>query len=304
MNEEKLQEAISLYNQGNKSQAAILLGEIVRQDPDNSTAWYGLALSVTETNKKIYCLRKVIDLDPAHAKALQLLEKLQPTGKLQPAEKLQPIEKPHPSNNNSTTSTKPQEPLGRYKPLVHKSAPGRFVKKTLNESTTLEKKLIFILAGMVVLLVFCGVSVGITALVRKQCSERFENDMVSLLSQFFRQQSIADVTARINLPEQISRLEDIRNETWNMSDKSCQSKAHSYLMNFMDESIASYVAFSGEYDSLSNQKYLDSVDALSKLDDEVIRVFDKGGLISLFRSKGYFYWEGLDNPKWKDQLDG
>ncbi|KXK12189.1 MAG: hypothetical protein UZ14_CFX002002543 [Chloroflexi bacterium OLB14] len=58
MNEEKLKEAVSLYKQGNKSQAAILLGEIVRQDPNNSNAWYGLALSLDEKDKKIFCLKK------------------------------------------------------------------------------------------------------------------------------------------------------------------------------------------------------------------------------------------------------
>ncbi|KXK12188.1 MAG: hypothetical protein UZ14_CFX002002542 [Chloroflexi bacterium OLB14] len=157
---------------------------------------------------------------------------------------------------------------------------------------------------MLALLVVCVSVVGVTTWTKQKCSERFENEMASLLSQFFRQQSIADVTARINLPEQIARLEDIRTTTWNMPDKSCQPKAHSLLMNYMDESISSYVAFSGEEDSLAYEKTIDSINALSDLDDEVIQTFDEGGLISLFRSKGYFYWEGLDNPQWKNQVDG
>ena len=139
---------------------------------------------------------------------------------------------------------------------------------------------------------------------RQQCSERFENEMVSLLSQFFRQQSIADVTARINLPEQISRLEDIRTQAWSIPDKSCQPKAHALLMNYMDESIASYVAFSGDEDYLSSKKYIDSINALADLDDEVIRTFNKGGLVNLFRDKGYFYWEELNDPQWKNQTGG
>ena len=90
--------------------------------------------------------------------------------------------------------------------------------------------------------------------------------MASLLSQFFRQESIAEVTARINLPEQISRLEDIRTTAWNMPDKTCQPKAHSLLMNYMDLTISSYVAFSGEEDTLSYEILEQSIEALSDLE--------------------------------------
>jgi hypothetical protein len=77
MNDDRLKQAVSLYKQGNKSQAAILLGEIVRQTPNDINAWYGLALSLDEPDKKIFCLKKVVDLEPSHEKARQLLEKLQ-----------------------------------------------------------------------------------------------------------------------------------------------------------------------------------------------------------------------------------
>lgn len=285
MNEEKLKQAISLYKQGNKSQAANLLGEIVRQDPNNSVAWYGLALSLDEPDKKIYCLKKVISLDPSHEKAQQLLENLQPEKKL-------------------VTSNKQQETAGNYQPQAQNSKLKDFIKESLDELTPIENKLVFVLGGMVILLLLWISIVGVTTWTKRQCSDRFENEMTGLLSQFFRQQSIADVTARINLPEQISRLEDIRTEAWDMPDKLCQTKAHSYMMNYMDESIAMYVAFSGEDESLSALKYIDSLTALSDLDDEVIQAFDNGGLVSLFRSKGYFYWEGLDNPQWKNEVDG
>lgn len=58
MNEEKLQEAASLYKQGNKLQSAKILGEIVRSDPHNAMAWYGLAMSLDEPEKKILCLKR------------------------------------------------------------------------------------------------------------------------------------------------------------------------------------------------------------------------------------------------------
>lgn len=284
MNEDKLKQAVLLYKQGNKPQAARLLGEIVHQDPNNSNAWYGLALSLDEIDKKIFCLNKVLALEPSHQKAMQLLEHLQKEQKSSVF-----IEE------NTTKSVQP---------LIQKTVQKNPIKKTIEESTPIEKKLIYVLVGMLALLVICVSVVGVTTWTSQQCKNRFENDMVSLLSQFFRQQSIAEVTARINLPEQISRLEDIRNTAWNMSDKTCQPKAHSLLMNYMDLSISAYVAFSGEEDTLSYDILDQSLKALSELDDEVIKTFDKGGLVSLFRSKGYFYWEGLDNPQWKNQVDG
>lgn len=68
---------MDLYKKGDKAQASKLLAEIVRQEPNNSVAWYGLALCLDERDKKIYCLKKVLSLDPTHEKARQLLEKLQ-----------------------------------------------------------------------------------------------------------------------------------------------------------------------------------------------------------------------------------
>jgi hypothetical protein len=79
---EKLQEAVSLYKNGDKPQALKLLAEIVKQESDNSVAWYGLALCFDEPNKKIYCLKRVLSLDPSHKKAQQLLEKLQGNDKI------------------------------------------------------------------------------------------------------------------------------------------------------------------------------------------------------------------------------
>lgn len=80
---EKLQEAVSLYKKGDKPQAMKLLVEIVKQEPNNSVAWYGLALCLDDLDKKVYCLKKVLTLDPSHKKAQQLLENLQTKDKPQ-----------------------------------------------------------------------------------------------------------------------------------------------------------------------------------------------------------------------------
>lgn len=109
MNDDKLRQAVSLYKQGNKLQAANLLGEIVRQDPNNFNAWYGLALSLDDVDKKIFCLKKVIALEPSHQKARQLLEQLQVEQKPSPAIQAK-VENSH-------------------QPSTQKSNPSNFVKK-------------------------------------------------------------------------------------------------------------------------------------------------------------------------------
>ena len=73
---EKLKEAALLYNKGDKPQALKLLAEIVKQEPNNLDAWYGLALCLDDHDKRVYCLIRVLSLDPSHKKAQQSLEKL------------------------------------------------------------------------------------------------------------------------------------------------------------------------------------------------------------------------------------
>lgn len=81
---ERLQEALSLYRDGDKAQAAKLLAGIVQQEPNNSVAWYGSALCLDDPDKKNYCLKRVLSLDASHKKAQQLLEKLQAVQQQQP----------------------------------------------------------------------------------------------------------------------------------------------------------------------------------------------------------------------------
>ena len=130
----------------------------------------------------------------------------------------------------------------------------------------------------------------------------FYDQMLLLLSRFFRQQAIAENTPRLLLAEQIARLEDIRTEAWNMPSKKCRPRIHARLMDYMDKTIAAYNAFLGDKDEESMILLLASWKALAALDDEVIRDGKRGGLVALFRQKGYFYWEGLDDPKWKEKL--
>ncbi|MHC1740135.1 MAG: zinc ribbon domain-containing protein [Anaerolineaceae bacterium] len=74
---DKLSLAISLFNSGKKHEAESLLAEILKSDPDNSPAWYGMALCQSNNDKVVYCLQKVLALDPNNEKARLLLAKVQ-----------------------------------------------------------------------------------------------------------------------------------------------------------------------------------------------------------------------------------
>jgi Flp pilus assembly protein TadD len=48
-----LRESFELFNRGEKQKAAKLLAALVIQEPNNASAWYGLALCLDDTEKKI-----------------------------------------------------------------------------------------------------------------------------------------------------------------------------------------------------------------------------------------------------------
>lgn len=124
---EKLQEAADLYKKGNKSQALKLLTEIVQQEPNNSSAWYGMALCLDDLDKKIYCLERVLGIDPTHKRAKQILEKLQVNGKS--------------PNYNKTTGIQPLPITKKYK--------------------IFSWSVVFIL-GIVIVGIICAVIIGVT----------------------------------------------------------------------------------------------------------------------------------------------
>lgn len=290
--ESNLAKAKWYYEQGNKNQAIYLITEMLRKDPKDIEAWYTLASIVDEPQKKIFCLEKVLSLDPQHPQAKQDLEKIR-------AEEF--------FLQNIQNSTQNQSPKKRKTGLPN------VIKETLGELSDIEKKSIYFITGLLIIILLIILVGGIRKKVYEvqaqhaqatataefiACTEKYKDEFTRLLSQFFRQQEIVDSTPRIVITEQISQLEKIRTETWNLPEKSCQPRIHSLLMDYMDKSIKADLAFA--IDDLNwNSLYVDSIVALARLDDEVSRTLNAGGLLGLFRSKGFFYWEGLEDPNWK-----
>lgn len=83
--ENDLQQAIALIKSGDKKSGGQLLAEIVKKDPRNINAWLWLSSCVNSDPQRIFCLNKVLEIDPAHKIALSAISKLQQTE--QPAEK-------------------------------------------------------------------------------------------------------------------------------------------------------------------------------------------------------------------------
>ncbi len=74
--ESALEQAASATLQGNKARAQEILAEIIRQSPQNEVAWLFLAEVVERKEHAIYCLERVLKLNPSHKQAQRRLEEL------------------------------------------------------------------------------------------------------------------------------------------------------------------------------------------------------------------------------------
>ena len=78
MVEDLISQALSFYKTGNKQKAGEILKCVVKDDPQNFDAWFGLALCLDNSDQQRYCLNKVLAIRPDHQKAKQLLNRLPP----------------------------------------------------------------------------------------------------------------------------------------------------------------------------------------------------------------------------------
>ncbi|MEW5868395.1 MAG: YIP1 family protein [Chloroflexota bacterium] len=76
---QSLAEAIAHLKAGRKSQAQSILGRLVQQEPSLADGWLWLAACFDDREKQVYCLKKVLSLDPGHEKAQRALAKLHGT---------------------------------------------------------------------------------------------------------------------------------------------------------------------------------------------------------------------------------
>ena len=71
-----LEQAAAEIKLGHKNEAQRLLAQAVQQDPNNSSAWFGLAIVLSDESKKKDCLKRVLALKPDHERARAMLAQL------------------------------------------------------------------------------------------------------------------------------------------------------------------------------------------------------------------------------------
>ena len=77
MMNEKLQQAISAARNGQETEAQMLLTQVLKEDPNETQAWFLLSSLVDSESKKIAYLGKVLALEPDHQMAQKVLARLQ-----------------------------------------------------------------------------------------------------------------------------------------------------------------------------------------------------------------------------------
>lgn len=131
MSSEKLQKAIALIKSGDKKGGQNLLVDVVNSDPKNETAWLWLA-SVVSPDKRIFCLEKVLSINPNNLQAKQYLEKLKPSELPQP----NPVRQAEAVNKTSTPSIH-EQPLSSLPQYWTVSFGNKLVSFIILETTKL-----------------------------------------------------------------------------------------------------------------------------------------------------------------------
>jgi hypothetical protein len=105
MNDQRLQQALSMARAGQRDEARKIVSQLVKEDPKNAQAWYLLSQLVEQDHQVVYCLEKVIQLQPANKQAQDRLAKLlNPLSVTSPAQVL-PISSPPNSNAPAVPSS-------------------------------------------------------------------------------------------------------------------------------------------------------------------------------------------------------
>lgn len=81
-----LQEAITLLQTQRNEEAIPVLAQYLRINPNSEQAWFMMSYAIKERSKKIYCLEKVLAINPQNTQARERLEKFKNSQSDQPAQ--------------------------------------------------------------------------------------------------------------------------------------------------------------------------------------------------------------------------
>lgn len=109
-NNELLQAGIAAVQAGDLTRAQSLLAEVIKVDPRSESGWLWLGQSQTALDRREYCFRRVLSLNPNNADAKRLLEASRPRSTPPAAESLtekRPTQTPTPVTPTPTTNVAP-----------------------------------------------------------------------------------------------------------------------------------------------------------------------------------------------------
>jgi len=154
MPSEKLNSAIAAIKSGDKATSSRLLAEILIAEPSNETAWYWLATCVDDVEKKRYCLKRALSINPSNYTYIKALIKLE----LPPQPNLEDAQPPYLtqkiSSENKLLSDEDESEISAslakpVLPSVESSSPVKYTyKKHKNFIATLENILAVLLTAL------------------------------------------------------------------------------------------------------------------------------------------------------------
>ncbi|MBN1562732.1 MAG: hypothetical protein JXA10_02760 [Anaerolineae bacterium] len=118
-----LQQGIAAARAGQTETARNVLRQAARLDPQNETTWMWLTSVAADTNERIFCLKRILDINPQNEKAIQGLRALGIQSDAPPA----PPHAATPPPGSSVTSSATITPLPRSTPS---SSPSSSVSAT------------------------------------------------------------------------------------------------------------------------------------------------------------------------------
>ncbi len=138
-NDALLQAAITAARASDLEEAAVLFARLVKEEPSSEQGWLGLGFCFSDKEKREYCFRRVLAINPNNIQARQALELLEkPVSAALPATKLQPS-----SAGAITTSAPATKPAPAVSPFLSEEEPAveksELVPKQFGKST--EKRL-------------------------------------------------------------------------------------------------------------------------------------------------------------------
>jgi pimeloyl-ACP methyl ester carboxylesterase len=74
--EENLQAGIAAAKAGDLARAATFFAKVVKEDPKSDQAWFLLGSSLSDPERRKFCYRRVLALNPSHTKAARILDQL------------------------------------------------------------------------------------------------------------------------------------------------------------------------------------------------------------------------------------